>query len=121
MTARTSALRRRRKPSLARRIRTFWVFIVLGFIAAGALVYAASVVLALPLFHAHPVDVTIDGTAVTKDEVLAAAAVDPNANVWFLSTRRIAARIEALPYVDAARIERSAPARLAIAVTERAR
>ncbi len=109
----SSALRRRRKPSLVTRLRIAWVFIA---IFVGAAVYAGYVLVTLPQLRVRTVDVTIDGLAVTQREVLAAARIDRRANLWLLDTRTIAGRIEAIPYVDRVAIGRALPDRLTINV-----
>jgi cell division protein FtsQ len=59
-------------------------------------------------FHATP-----------RSVVLLAAALPPGANVWLLDTSGAERRIEALPWIDTARIRRSWPNRLRIDVSER--
>jgi cell division septal protein FtsQ len=116
VTARSGALRRRRKPSLAVRLRVGWVFILL---ILGAASYAGYVLATLPALRVHAIDVRLDGSAVSEPEVLRAAAIDRSRNVWLLDTASIERRIEAIPYVDRATIRRIPPARLVIDVTER--
>lgn len=116
MSARSSALRRRRKPSLAIRLKVFWVFIVAGIALAS---YGGYLLVTLPQLRVGAVDIRIAGRTLTGREVLAAAAVDRHSNVWLLDTAKIERRIEALPYVDRARVRRIPPAELRIAVTER--
>jgi hypothetical protein len=116
VTARSGALRRRRKPSIATRLRVFWVFIV---VIGGLTAYAGYVLVTRPALRVHGIDVEIDGLAVNERQVLQAADIDRGANVWLLDTGRMAAHIEALPYVDTATVQRVPPAALAIHVTER--
>jgi hypothetical protein len=116
VSIRSGALRRRRKRSLATRLRVFWVFIVL---IVGTLAYAGYYVVTLPALRVGSVDVQIAGLAVNEREVLAAAAIDHRANLWLIDTGALARRIEAIPYVDRASVRRSPPAQLMIAVTER--
>jgi cell division protein FtsQ len=116
VSARLGALRRRRKPSLAARLRIFWVFIVL--IVAGS-AYAGYVLVTLPSLRVHAIDVRIEGSAVSERDVLRAAAIDRASNMWLLDTASIERRVEAIPYVDRALIRRIPPARLAIDVSER--
>jgi len=116
VSSRSGALRRRRKPSLVTRLRIFWVFIVL--IGAG-LAYLVYLFVTLPAFRARSVDVRIAGSAVSEREVLAVAGVDRDANIWLIDTASIVRRIEALPYVDRAGVQRIPPSRIAITVTQR--
>jgi cell division septal protein FtsQ len=116
VSARSGALRRRRKPSFATRLRICWVFIVLG---AGAAGYAAYLLVTLPALRVHVVEVRIDGPIVSERQVLRAANIDRARNVWLLDTAQIARRIEAIPYVDAVTVRRVPPAQLTITVTER--
>jgi cell division septal protein FtsQ len=72
----------------------------------------------LPVFKLKSVSVT--GLAhVTRADVLARAALDPEANVWLLDRRAIEARIEAIPYVDTARVHLTPPAAVWIEIAER--
>ncbi len=116
MTTRSSALRRRRKPSLVTRLRIRWVFIAC---AVGAVGYLGYLFVTLPAFRARTVDVRIDGLNVSQREVLAAAHLDRDANIWLLDTAAMVRRIEAIPYVGSAGVRRVPPAHLAIVVSER--
>lgn len=116
MSVRTGALRRRRKPSLATRLRIAWVFIVA---TVAAIAYAGYVLVTLPQLRVHSIDVRIAGLSVRESDVRVAANIDRRSNVWLLDTTQIARRVEAIPYVDRAEIERTPPAGLAIVVTER--
>ncbi len=116
MTARSGALRRRRKPSILTRLRIRWVFIA---VVLGALAYAGYACVTLPAFRTKTVDVRIDGPNVSQAQVLAAAHFDRDANIWLLDTASMVRRIEAIPYVETAGVRRVPPAHLAIVVTER--
>jgi cell division protein FtsQ len=116
VSARTSALRRRRKPSLQTRLKIAWVFIVLVIASTG---YAGYVIVTLPELRVHDVDVHVDGLAVSEGQILAAAQIDRRANLWLLDTSRMTRRIDAIPYVDQAEISRMPPNRLSIVVRER--
>ena len=97
--------RRRTKPSIAGRVRTFWVIAVL----------AACVVAALGVAFANAPQLRIRSVAanvpangpVTKAAVIAAARIDPDANVWLLNTGAIRTRLDAIPYVANAEIHRA--------------
>lgn len=109
-------LRRRKKPSLAARLRIFWVLIVVALAALGYGAYALSM---LPQLRVHDITVNISGHAVTERGVLDAARIGRDANAWLLDTRAIARRIDAIPYVASARVSRRLPAHVSIFVTER--
>lgn len=117
MSSGAKTLRRRKKKSIVARLRVFWIFIV---VALGFAAYGGYMLVNLPQLRVHDIVVTIDGHVVKERDVIAAARIDPGANVWLLNTRAIARRIEAIPYVDAARISRTPPANIDIAVSERA-
>jgi len=99
-----NALRRRSRPSLVARLRAFWIVALLvGIAAAGAFVAFANA----PQLAIRNVDVTLpSGAPVTRDAVLGAAAIGTGANVVLLDTHAIARRVEALPYVQTARVRR---------------
>lgn len=106
---------RRTKKSAAARMRPFWILIVLVAAAAGAGGYYAANWPGFRLRHLH-----VSGNArVATAQIVARAALDPRANVWLENTSGARARIEALPYIDTARLRRSLPADVAIEVTER--
>jgi len=114
MSAPTGALRRRRKRSLATRLRIAWVFLV-GIAAVAA--YAVYMLVTLPALRARDVVVNVPaGSALSEAQVRAAAQIDPNANVWLIDTAKIARAIEALPYVAHAGVHRIPPALLVIDV-----
>jgi hypothetical protein len=95
---------RRRKPSLAARLRPFWI--VAAFVLALAVWGGYALANAAWFALAHlGIDVPIDGP-VTVAQVRAAAAIPPKANVWLLHAGAIARRIEAIPYVDRASVHR---------------
>ncbi len=102
--ARAKAVRRRAKPSLAGRVRTFWVLALLGL--CGAFVLALAIANA-PQLRVRSVDANVPAGPVTKSAVLAAAAVDPDANLWLLDTGAIRNRLAAIPYVATASVHRA--------------
>ncbi len=57
---------------------------------------------------------------VSKEEILAKAAVPTQKNLWLQNMRAVALRLESIPYVKKVAIHRSLPANLWINVTERA-
>jgi cell division protein FtsQ len=62
----------------------------------------------------------VHGThATSAQDVLTRARIDPHANIWLVNLGAAGDRIEALPYVRTARLERLPPATISIVVTER--
>jgi cell division protein FtsQ len=56
---------------------------------------------------------------VSRAEILARARVTPHLSMWLQNTGAIAKRIETIPYVDAARVQRIPPSTMHIVVSER--
>ena len=107
--------RRRSRPTLKARIRTYWL---LGLVLAGATAWGVVTLVRLPVFHLKSLAVT--GLAhVSRDEVVARAAIDPSADVWLLNRTAIRQRLEAIPYVDTARVHVRPLAAVWIEVAER--
>lgn len=114
MTVNSARKRRSKRPLLAR-VRTYWVLgaIVLVALGAGAWWFAGS-----PLFRLRSVDV--DGLVrVSKHDVLLRAALHPRDNIWLMNRGAVERRVEAIPYVATARVQRRFPADVRIVVTER--
>ena len=105
MSARAKALRRRTKPSLAGRLRTFWVVASLAL----CVVLALGVAIAnAPQLRVRTIDASVpSGAPVTKSAVIAAAHIDPDANLWLLNTGAISRRLETIPYVATAAVHRA--------------
>ncbi len=106
MRARTTAhaLPRRKKPSLAARVRPFWVIAVLLAALAG---WGVAWLAHSPWFVLARLTVDVPlASPVSAGDVRRAAAIAPDANVWLVNTRAIASRVEAIPYVDRASIHR---------------
>lgn len=104
MSARARTLRRRTKPSLAARIRRLWVvgLFVLIIVAAIAVTFVN-----LPQFRVRSIDVALAPNAfVNKQEVLDAANIDRDANIWLIHPGASMRRVEAIPYVALARMHR---------------
>jgi cell division septal protein FtsQ len=101
--------------SLWARLRMFWIFIVAGLVLAAAAGYA---LVSRPEFRLRSLTVT-GNHVVDRRDVVAAAAIPFDANVWTLDTRVIARRIEAIPFVATARVHRRLPANVELAITER--
>jgi hypothetical protein len=102
--SRPRVLPRRRKPSVAARARPFWALAALAL----ALLVAVGVWLAqAPFFRITRVIIDLPlGSPVSAAHVRAAAAIAPAANLWLLRPGAIAARVEAIPYVDRASVHR---------------
>ena len=115
MSSGTKDLRRRTKRSPLVRLRIFAFFIiVLGILAAwGGFAIATS-----PAFHVGSVAVT-GNTRVSTAQILSAARIDSTANAWLLNKNEIAARVQAIPWIERARISRTLPARVELVITER--
>lgn len=95
---------RRRRPSLLRRIRPFWI--VAAF-ALAALAWGASFLATSPWLRITRIGIDVPAASpVTRDEVREAAAIGPDANLWLIDVRAVRQRIEALPYVDRAVVHR---------------
>jgi cell division protein FtsQ len=102
--ARPSAPPRRRKASLAARIKPFWIFLLLlvGLIGWGGAWLAQS-----PWFRVTRIGVDVPlASPVSAYAVRAAAGISRDTNVWLIDTRAAARRIEAIPYVATATIHR---------------
>ena len=105
MSARAKALRRRTKPSFAVRVRTFWVIAILALCVLVALALA---LVNAPQLRVRSIDASVPAASpVSKADVIAAAHIDPDANLWLLNTGAIRNRLEALPYVATAGVHRA--------------
>lgn len=99
------SLPRRRKPSLVARVRPFWIGLV---ILAGLLVWAGVWLAHASWFRIARVTIDVPvGSPVSGEAVAAAAAVPFDANLWLLDPGAMTRRIEAIPYVDHATIQRT--------------
>ncbi|HEY1428210.1 MAG TPA: FtsQ-type POTRA domain-containing protein [Candidatus Tumulicola sp.] len=106
---------RRRKRSAARRIRPFWIPLSLAGIV---LVAAVTFAVLWPGFD--PKHVVASGNrVVSSSDIVKAAQVNMNVNMWLQNNRAIARRVEAIPYIDVARVHRFPPSTVVVAVTER--
>ncbi len=100
----TSPRTLRRKPSLAARVKPFWIFAIplAGLAAWGAVWFVTS-----PTFRVARIGIDVPiASAVSRDRVRAAAGVGADANVWLLNPWAMRGRIEAIPYVDRAAVHR---------------
>jgi hypothetical protein len=101
---RNRTLPRRRTPSLAARIKPFWIFAIL---LVGAIGWGGAWLAQSPWFRVERVGVDLPlASPVSRDEVRRAAAIAPDANVWLLNPVAMTKRLEAIPYVDRATVRR---------------
>jgi cell division protein FtsQ len=70
-------------------------------------------------FGAHDIQVS-GNTRTTRDEILAAAGVQPGTNVLGIDTRRAERAIERLPWIEHAHVVRRLPGLVVVSVEERA-
>jgi hypothetical protein len=102
--ARQRTAARRRRPSLAARIKPFWIFAIVLVAAIG---WGGAWLAQSPWFRVARVGIDVPlASPVTRDQVRRAAAVAPDANVWLLNPLAMTKRIEAIPYVDRATVHR---------------
>jgi hypothetical protein len=96
---------RRTKPSLVTRLRALWL---LAALAACTIVALAVAIANAPQLRVREVDANVPaGSPVTQSAAIAAARIDPDANLWLLDTGAIRGRIEAIPYVATAAVQRA--------------
>lgn len=107
---------KRRKKSAASKLSRFWILALVLVVASAIGGYFAAT---WSGFDPTKIAVTGNDANVPTAQVLAAAAIDPQRNVWLQNTHAASARVEALPYVATARVHRLFPAHVTIAVTER--
>jgi cell division protein FtsQ len=101
---RSSTVPRRRKTTLAARIKPFWIFAVL---LVGLIAWGGAWLVQSPWFRVTRVGIEVPlASPVSRDAVRAAAGISRDTNVWLIDTRAAAQRIEAIPYVDRAEIHR---------------
>jgi cell division septal protein FtsQ len=115
MSSRPLQLRRRSKPSLGARARTYWIPAILAIAVAAGLGWALA---AAPMFRLSRIDVVGNGRVAGSD-VIARANLNPNENVWLADVRGAERRIEAIPYVLSAHVHRRFPAAVRISIVER--
>ena len=115
MSSRPLQLRRRSKPSLGARARTYWIPAILVIAVAAGLGWALA---AAPMFRLSRIDVVGNGRVAGSD-VIARANLNPNENVWLADVRGAERRIEAIPYVLSAHVHRRFPAAVRISIVER--
>ncbi len=107
--------KRRTRPSLAARLRRFWILglALFALVLCGGFAFARA-----PAFHLH--DLRVTGIHhVLRSDVLARAAIDPHTNIWLLDRSAISRRIEEIPFVATARVHRRPLGNVWIEVAER--
>jgi POTRA domain, FtsQ-type len=101
---RPRTLPRRRKPSLAARVRPFWI---VALVLVALLGWGGYALATASWFRVARVSIEVPlASPVSRAQVTAAAAIAPDANAWLIRTAAVARRIEAIPYVDRALIHR---------------
>ena len=114
--SRTASRPRRQKKSAASRLRPFWILALVALFAGTVAAYVA-----LTWHGFYPTRVIVVGNGpIAAAQILAAAKVDPQRNLWLQDARAMAKRVEAIPLVATASIHRGLPASVRIAVTLRA-
>ncbi len=106
--------RRRKRTSLARLAR-FWA---VGAVSLAVLFALTLVLIRLPQFSIVTVRI-VPGAHTTARQISRAAGISVGSNIWLTNTAAAATRVEKLPWVAAAQINRRLPGEIAIRVTER--
>ncbi len=102
--SRPRPLPRRRKASLAARVRPFWI---LAIVLLAGLTWGLYALAGAPWFRVARIGIDVPlGSPVSRAQVRSAAAIGPDANVWLLRPGALAGRIEAIPYVERATVHR---------------
>jgi cell division protein FtsQ len=107
--------RRRTKSSAVRRLRPFWIIIVLGAGVAGTLVGFA---VSWPGFDPRTISVS-GNRAVSRTEIVERSGISPRINMWLQNPRAIARRIEEIPDIKSVGVRRIPPTTIELSVTER--
>jgi cell division protein FtsQ len=109
------AVPRRRHPSLAARVRPFWMPIAaLTVVVLAALGAAAT----WPGFYPRSV-IVVGNHRVARAEILAHARIARGRSMWLQNTGAMATRITTIPQIATVTIHRIPPGTIRIAVTER--
>jgi hypothetical protein len=102
--ARSRSLPRRRRPSIAARVKPFWIVLV---VLVALLVWGGVWLAQSPWFRVARLGIDVPlASPVSRGQVRSAAAIASGANVWLLNPAAIRRRIEAIPYVDRANLHR---------------
>jgi cell division septal protein FtsQ len=106
---------RRSKPSLGARLRRYWIPAV---VLAAVVLVAGRLAVRAPVFATLTPSVS-GNVKVPAAEVVAKAALDPQANVWLVDAGAVERRVESIPYVAVARLRRGIPGGATIEISER--
>ena len=107
--------RRRSKPSLLRRLRALWIFIVVLLALAA---YAGYLLATWTAFQ--PKSIAVSGNVhEAAEQIRKAAAIALDRNVWLIDKHAAEQRVDALPWVRRAEIHRALPSTVTIVVHER--
>ncbi len=107
--------RKRRRASATRRVRPFWLLMLLVAILAAIGAYEFAT---WPALRPHTIVVT-GNSEVSRADILARARIALDQNMWLENTAAMRARIEAIPYVDRVAVVRRLPATIIVSITER--
>ena len=98
-----------------RRLRPY-AFVVLLF----ALILGVAAYYAASWNGFYPKSIRVQGERVVPaSQIVAQAGIAMHANIWLQNARAAEKRVESIPYIATARVRRSLPANVVIAVTER--
>jgi len=114
MSARQQRTRRRKPPG--RVVRPFWFIIVVLAVLVVIGIYGLST---WPALYPHTINV-FGNRVVSESEIVSRAQINLTRNMWMQNTGAMVGRIEAIPYIESARIHRQPPDTMLIYVTERA-
>ena len=106
--------RRRQRRSFARFAR-FWA---VGIVALAILFGVTLVLIRLPQFSITKVRI-VPGAHTSVAQVSTAAGISVGSNIWLTDTAAASKRVEKLPWVASAQIDRRLPGEIEIRVTER--
>jgi len=93
-------------------------FLFKGVLLSAAIVFVLLLLMLSPLFTVHTVH--IEGNTVVKaEEILKTTGLDADVNIFSVMSHQAAQALEALPYIQRARIVKDFPDTINITVTER--
>lgn len=108
-------MKKRRKLTPTARMRPYWILWLLGLLLVACGLYLLASWDAL-----KPHSVTVQGNKLVGTEaIVEAAGVDLHRNMWLQSIGAMQTRVEAIPYIDLARVHRFLPSSIVIEVAER--
>ena len=120
MTVSTIEKRRRRtapapaKPTTSSR---GWIWAVAQIAILGAEIFAALFLLAQPAFRPRQVEI-VGATHLTPAQIIAALALPPDRNIFFLNHGELEQRLTAMPWVRSANVSLALPDRVTANITE---